>query len=92
MVLQSDSEVFEIGSRKKVFFFFTVARPLRGGGGKGLATTKTNFFRALKNPPENMATKLEGSKASGAGPLKKITFFTVSLSFIRYEPIRKQGE
>ena len=31
---------------KKVIFL--VARPLRGGGGNGLATTKITFFEAIK--------------------------------------------
>ena len=50
------------GSRKKNSFL--VARPLRGGGSKDLATKK-KFFRSSKKspnkiPPKNVATKLAG--------------------------------
>ena len=50
------------GSRKKSYvFLFLVARPLRGGEGKGLAT-KIPFFEALKKNSGKffVATKLEG--------------------------------
>ena len=59
-----------------------MARPLRGGGDKGLVTEKTELFmQLLKNPkkyPQKfVATKLEGGKALVAGPPKEITCFSV---------------
>ena len=42
--LSSDTK----GSRKKMKVIFLVARPLRGGGGKGLATKKKEPFLKAK--------------------------------------------
>ena len=42
--------------------FFFVTRPLRGVGGKGLATKKKKLFE------KNVATKLEGGGVEGVNP------------------------
>ena len=49
---------------------FLEARPLRGGGGKGMANKKKEPFLKLfeKNPQKNVATKLEGG---GGAPITK---------------------
>ena len=58
---------------------FLVARPLRGGGGKGLATkTKELFLKLYKKSHTKM-----WPLSLVTGPLKRLTFFAASLTNLR---------
>ena len=71
---------------KKVILL--LARPLRGGWGKSLATKKKSLFLKLEKSPQKIVTtkpKGGGGEALVAGPLKKLTSFEASLTKIRVE-------
>ena len=78
--IKSSIDIFKKGERSLLLWeatkkLFSVAQPLRVGGGNAGLLIKRNFFWSSKKTEKNLSTKLEGEgEALVAGPLKKRIF------------------